>query len=124
MTAKQGRSRTTNRPPSNRPGRSVKATARRVRDLYEAYLDRTGGTADPILQAQALRAAELTALCESLRARALAGEQFDTNDLTRLESTAARAERALVKGVEASEPEQTHEEMIAELYGKDYARDQ
>jgi hypothetical protein len=69
-------------------------------------------------------AAELTALCESLRARALAGEQFDTNDLTRLESTAARAERALVKGVEASEPEQTHEEMIAELYGKDYARDQ
>lgn len=98
MTANRNRSRVTNRPPTNRPGRSAAATGRRVRDLYVAYLERVGRSSDPIVQAQALRAAELTALCESLRARALAGETFDTNDLTRLESTANRAERALVKG--------------------------
>jgi hypothetical protein len=33
MTAKRGRSSTTNRPPSNRPGRSAKALSRRVSDL-------------------------------------------------------------------------------------------
>jgi hypothetical protein len=99
MTAKQGRSRTTNRPPSNSPGRSAKATSRRVRDLFEAYLGRLGpGPHDEIVQAQALRAAELATICEGLRARALAGTDVDVNDLTRLMSTLDRAERALVKG--------------------------
>jgi hypothetical protein len=41
MTAKQGRSRTT------------KATTRRVRDLYTAFLARIGGSDDPVVQAQA-----------------------------------------------------------------------
>jgi hypothetical protein len=78
MTAKRGRSRTTNRPPSNRPGRSAKATARRVRDLYTAYLERLGpGPHDPVIEASALRWAELTAICETLRAKALAGEDID-----------------------------------------------
>lgn len=100
MTAKQGRSRTTNRPPSNHPGRSTKATARRVRDLYSAYLERLGpGPHDPVIEAGALRWAELTAICETLRAKALAGEEIDANSITRLESTAARVERAIAKGV-------------------------
>jgi hypothetical protein len=103
MTAKKGRSRTTNKPPSNRPGRSPKALSRRVTDLYRAYLERLGpGPHDPIIEASALRWAELTAICETLRAKALAGEDIDANAITCLESTANRAERALVKGAEAT----------------------
>jgi hypothetical protein len=103
MTAKQGRSRTTNRPPSNHPGRSTKATARRVRDLFTAYLERLGpGPHDPVIEAGALRWAELTAICETLRAKALAGADIDANDITRLESTANRAERAIITGADAS----------------------
>jgi hypothetical protein len=99
MSKKRGRSAITNRPPSNRPARSTKATARRVRDLYVAYLHRLGeGPHDPIVEASALRAAELATICEGLRARALAGEDVDANDITRLESTANRAERAMMGG--------------------------
>ena len=98
---RKSRSRVTNRPPANRPSISAKATARRVRDLYAAYLERLGpGPHDPIVEAAALRAAELSTICEGLRARALAGEDVDANDITRLESTAARAERGMVKGAE------------------------
>jgi hypothetical protein len=96
MTPKS-RSRVTNKPPANAPTRSAKATARRVRDLYEGYLDRVGpGPHDPIVEAAALRAAELATICEGLRARALAGEDIDANNITRLESTANRAERTLI----------------------------
>jgi hypothetical protein len=99
----KSRSRVTNSPASNRGDRSKKATTRRVRDLYTAFLARLGaGPHDEITQAGALRWAELTAICEVLRARALAGENIDSNSITRLESTAARAERALVKGAEAA----------------------
>lgn len=97
----KSRSAVTNRPPANRPTRSAKATARRVRDLYAAYLERLGqGPHDPIVEAAALRAAELSTICEGLRARALAGEDVDANDITRLELTANRAERAMAKGAE------------------------
>ena len=99
MTKKRGRSAVTNRPPANRPTRTAKATARRVRDLYSAFLGRLGpGPHDPVVEAAALRAAELATLCEGLRARALAGEEIDANDITRLESTANRAERAMISG--------------------------
>jgi hypothetical protein len=98
MTPKS-RSRVTNKPPANAPSRSAKATARRVRDLYNAYLERLGPNPhDPITEANAVRWAELTAICETLRAKALVGEDIDANDITRLESTAARVERAMVKG--------------------------
>jgi hypothetical protein len=95
----KSRSAVTNRPPANRPARSPKAVARRVRDLFSAYLGRLGpGPHDPIVEASALRAAELATICEGLRARALAGEDVDANDITRLESTANRAERAMISG--------------------------
>lgn len=97
----KSRSKVTNSPPANAPTRSAKATARRVRDLFRAYLERLGpGPHDPIIEANALRWAELTAICETLRAKALAGQDIDANDITRLESTAARVERAIVKGAE------------------------
>jgi hypothetical protein len=96
----KNRSRVTNDPAKNRGDRSSKATARRVRDLYIAFLARLGhGPHDEITQAGALRWAELTAICEVLRSRALAGEEIDANSITRLESTAARAERAMTKGI-------------------------
>jgi hypothetical protein len=114
MTAKRGRSRTTNKPPSNRPGRSPKALSRRVTDLYRAYLERLGpGPHDPIIEANALRWAELTVICETLRAKALAGEDIDANDITRLESTAARVERAMVKGAEDNKRDLVAESWLA-----------
>jgi hypothetical protein len=103
---KKSRSKVTNRPPANRPTRSATATGRRVRDLFTAYLERLGpGPHDPIVQAQALRAAELATICEGLRAKALAGEEVATAGITQMEGTAKRAEEALVKGVVASEPD-------------------
>jgi hypothetical protein len=113
MTPKS-RSRVTNKPPANAPTRSAKATARRVRDLYVAYLERLGpGPHDPVIEANALRWAELTAICETLRAKALAGEDIDANDITRLESTAARVERAMVKGAEDNKRDPTAESWLA-----------
>jgi hypothetical protein len=47
--------------------------------------------------------AELTANCETLRARAFAGEDIDANAITRLESTANRAERAVVNGAKLND---------------------
>jgi hypothetical protein len=104
---KKTRSRVTNRPPANsRPTKtaivSPHASARRVTDLYDAYLARLGkGPHDAVTQANALRWAELTTICEGLRSRALAGESIDANDITRLEGTAARIERAIVESAEA-----------------------
>jgi hypothetical protein len=95
----KSRSAVTNSPPTNSPRRTAKATARRVRDLYAAYLGKLGdGPHDPIVQSWALSGAELAVICEGLRARALAGEDIDINDLTRAASTLDRAERALIKG--------------------------
>jgi hypothetical protein len=104
---KKTRSRVTNRPPANsRPTKkspivSPHASARRVTDLYDAYLARLGkGPHVAVTQANALRWAELTTICEGLRSRALAGEPIDANDITRLEGTAQRIERAIVESAE------------------------
>lgn len=59
---------------------------RRVRLLFQTYLDRLGpGLHDAVIQAGAIRAAELAVMCEDLRARALAGDAINVNDITRLE---------------------------------------
>jgi hypothetical protein len=95
----KNRSRVTNRPFVDRYGQSRRATSRRVKDLYAGLLARVGpGPHDVVTEARALRAAELYAVCESLRVKALAGELADVNELTRLESTSARAERANRRG--------------------------
>jgi hypothetical protein len=108
MPANKSHSRVTNRPPVNSrkkkiPIVSPHAKARRVTDLYDAYLARLGkGPHDAVTQANALRWAELTTICEGLRARALAGEDIDANAITRLEGTAQRIERAIAEGAEAT----------------------
>jgi hypothetical protein len=79
---------------------------RRVRALFNAFLSRLGsGPHDHVIQAGAMRAAELLVLCEDLRARALAGEGIGVNDITRLESTARRAEADLFGKVEPPDPQ-------------------
>jgi hypothetical protein len=78
---------------------------RRVRLLFNTYLDRLGpGPHDHVIQAGAIRAAELLVLCEELRARALTGEAVGVNDITRLESTARRAEADLFGKVSPPDP--------------------
>ncbi len=77
---RKSRSKITNSPPANRPTRSTKATARRVRDLYTAFLARLGpGPHDQITEAGALRWAELTA---NLRAASItrAGRRGDRRE--------------------------------------------
>jgi len=81
------------------------AQGRRVRLLFRTYLKRLGdGPHDDVMQAGAMRAAELTVLCENLRARALAGETIGANDITRMESTSRRAEHDLFGKVELADP--------------------
>lgn len=73
---------------------------RRIRDLFRGFLARLGTDADVITQSHCLRVAELIAIAEELRTRAT-GEELRPdliNAITRIESTAARAERTLLKG--------------------------
>lgn len=76
----------------------------RIRSLFRGYLRRLGPDHDPIIEAGALRAAELLVLAEDLRAKALAGDGVGINDITRLESTARRAEQDLFGKVEPPDP--------------------
>ena len=79
---------------------------RRVRLLFQTYLNRLGpGLHDAVIQAGAIRAAELAVMCEDLRVRALAGDAINVNDITRLESTARRAEHDLFGKAEPQDPQ-------------------
>lgn len=75
-------------------------TARRRRELITVYTDAMGGPA-ALSEGQVIdvrKAAELTALAEATRARAMregTGDAGDISAMVRLESTAARAVRAL-----------------------------
>jgi hypothetical protein len=68
---------------------------RRRRDLVEAFLAAIGGRASDIHMVDVTRAAELTAITEEARRRALRGENIDLAALARLEGTADRAVRRL-----------------------------
>jgi len=75
------------------------ARGRRVRDLFQGFLARVGIDADIVTKSHCLRVSELIAIAEELRAKA-SGEELRPdmiNAVTRIESTAARAERALLK---------------------------
>ena len=79
------------------------ARGRRVRDLFEGFLARVGTDADIVTKAHCLRVAELIAIAEETRAMTTGTELKPDmiNAVTRIESTAARAERALLKAVPA-----------------------
>ena len=86
------RSRTTNDPTSR--ANQDTAAGRRLADLIKGFLAEMGNPRSPIAQADAIRAAELTAAAENARARLLAGDG-DANAVVRIENLAARAVRKL-----------------------------
>jgi hypothetical protein len=74
----------------------------RARDLFNGLLRKIGrDRVDIIIESHALKVAELQAGCEVLRLKMKTAEPTDAliNSITRLESTAARAERGLFKAV-------------------------
>jgi hypothetical protein len=87
------RSRITNKPLRRVSGNS--GLGRRIRDLLRAYLAQAETPNDPITQADAICAAENKALAETLRLRALHGEQIDHAALGQIENRARRAEARL-----------------------------
>lgn len=74
----------------------------RARDLFNGLVRKIGrGRIDIITEAHCLKVAELQAGCEALRLKMQTAEPDASlvNSITRLESTAARAERALFQAV-------------------------
>jgi hypothetical protein len=67
---------------------------RRVRDLYQAFMEDMGNPTGALAQANCLTAAELKTAAEVARAAFLAGTG-DAEQLIRLENLAARAKRKL-----------------------------
>jgi hypothetical protein len=90
------RSKTTSDPMGVRANGNTKR-GRRIRDLFRALLDRIGCPDDVLARADVLRAAELKVAAEDLRARVLAGQPCEPNELVRLENLADRAARRLSK---------------------------
>jgi hypothetical protein len=85
------RSKITN-DPSQRHGRS--AEARRVKDLFAAYIAALGGPTDPPTMALVLSAAEAVTIAETARGDLIAGKG-DLALVVRAEGTAARALRRI-----------------------------
>jgi hypothetical protein len=86
------RSRITNDPTAR--AKQDTAEGRRLADLIRGFLAEMGNPTSPVAQADAIRAAELTAASENARAKLLAGDG-DANAVVRIENLAARAVRKL-----------------------------
>jgi hypothetical protein len=83
-------------------GRSKAALA--VKAKLAAYASRLGPAVDAVEQAARLRAAELGAVADQLRAARLRGEPIDVVELTKAQGYADRAERALSVDRKPSQP--------------------
>ena len=95
------------------------ARGRRLRDLYRGLIARLGNDPDVVVQADALEVAELMVACEDIRAD-LAGKPLQANEvnaLTRLQSTAARAKRSLLKSAPAKPKGSALAEYLAIKHG-------
>jgi hypothetical protein len=68
--------------------------ARRVKALTAAFLTQLDAT-DPVTLAAVKKAAELVAVAEDLRRRALQGDVIDLGEMVKVEGVADRAVRAL-----------------------------
>ena len=70
--------------------------AKRVKELAASYIARLGGRkVDAATLVAVRKAAELAALAEELRGRALRGEAVDLGEMVKVEGVAGRAARAL-----------------------------
>jgi hypothetical protein len=70
-------------------------TARRIRELAASFLAALGSGLSPELGERCERAAQLVALAEDVRRKALTGRSVSLDDVIRVENAADRARRAL-----------------------------
>jgi hypothetical protein len=91
--SRQLRARRTNNPFAGGLSKNT-AAGRRVADLLRGFLRAMGNPSDTVLQANALRAAELTVAAETARAKLLA-DNGDIDAVVRIEGMAARSVKAL-----------------------------
>jgi hypothetical protein len=98
-TASNNRARTTNDPRFLRGHSGTSPAGRRRRDLVQAFVEALGGPSvvNAVQLTDIRRAAELTALAEETRGKALSegAGAVDLASLVRLEGAASRAVRAL-----------------------------
>jgi hypothetical protein len=92
-TSPRQRSRLTNRPLAVRASPRT-SQGRRIRDLFGAIMSRLNKPDDALVQAAALRVAELQVIGEQVRAEMLAGKTYDAvlgGELVRIENMVRRA---------------------------------
>jgi chlorite dismutase len=98
----------------------------RAEIIFNGYIRAIGrARVDVIVEVHALKVAELQAGCETLRLKMKDAEPSETliNSITRLESTAARAERALFKAVPPkAEVQISYAERLAKKLAKEKRR--
>jgi hypothetical protein len=99
--------------------------AKRAKQLAAGFIARLGGgDADIAMKAAVQKAAELAAVAEELRGRALRGESVDLGELVRVEGIADRALRAI--GITPGKPPtsgQTLAQYLASTYGAQAGED-
>jgi hypothetical protein len=103
---RNGRSRSTNNP-AYLPRQALRPfqSARRQRDLVEAFMSALGGSVSELVAVQIRKAAELLTMAEGIRAGALGGAPQSSGDLTaliRIEGEARRTLRSL--GIKTEPP--------------------
>jgi hypothetical protein len=126
-TAVNNRARITNDPRFLRGHSGTSPAGRRRRDLVQSFVDALGGLDNltPVQLADVRRAAELTALAEETRAKALCEGTgaVDLAALVRLEGAASRAVRALgIKSGPSAPKTPTIEEYTAQKVAQKVAR--
>lgn len=100
------------------------AWARRHRQLAAGFAADLGFEPSAINSAFLDHAATVALEAEQMKAAQLNDEEIDIEQLVRLTNSLTRLRIELGKRAAVAKPEQTQEELIAELYGKDFNRDQ
>jgi hypothetical protein len=97
--------------------------ARRHRELVAAFAHDLGGNLSAADKSFIDNAATIAVACEQIKDKQLAAEPIDLDELVRLTNALTRVRKEL--GARANDkPEQTHEELLDELYGKKPGHDE
>jgi hypothetical protein len=100
------------------------AWSRRHRQLSAGFAADLGFEPSAIDRALIDHAATAALEAEQMKAAQLNDEEIDIEQLVRLTNSLIRLRIELGKRAAVAKPEQTQEELIAELYGKDFNHDQ
>jgi hypothetical protein len=123
---RNGRSRSTNDPGFlPRKPLSPFQSARRQRDLVEAFMGALGGSVSELVAVQIRKAAELLTMAEGIRAGALGGAPQSSGDLTaliRIEGEARRTLRSLGIKTEPPPPKSRGLELARLRWAEDEAK--